>query len=192
MLQSLLKLMRPGNWCWNLVLLIFILPLPVSAEGELPSRSSEEAAKRGVLIKKLFPMPDVFDWHGHEVSFKECWYERPAAGGRHNLICFRLRVDQSTTQELEIQKTTDRSLEFREEGSKGRTLLSGVHVNYPLRNFKLKQIRKGMGEIMHWIEVKEPDTKRVAMRVYTMNHRTDLIDKSNTVLTFDDLYKDGE
>ncbi|HIA53129.1 MAG TPA: hypothetical protein EYN91_13750 [Candidatus Melainabacteria bacterium] len=83
-------------------------------------------------------------------------------------------------------------MEFREEGSKGKILLSGTQINYPLRNFKLKQIRKGMGEIMHWIEIKDPETMRLALRVYTMNHRTDLTGKSNVVLTFEDLYKNGE
>lgn len=133
-------------------------------------------------------MPDVFDWENHEVSFKECWYEKPAPGGYHNLLCFRLVVDQSTTQELEIQKSSDRSMEFREEGSKGKILLTGTHINYPLRNFKIKQIRKGMGEIMHWIEIKEPDTKQLKLRIYTMNHKTDLTNRSDVVLTFDDLY----
>jgi|GEM_PF-5980513 len=184
-----------GKACFYLTVLTCLTSLavvPSMAEGELPSLSSEESVKRGVFIKKLFPMPDVFDWENHEVSFKECWYEKPAVGGRHNLLCFRFRVDQSTTQELEIQKTADRSMEFREEGSKGKILLSGTQINYPLRNFKLKQIRKGLGEIMHWIEIKDPQTERVALRVYTMNHRTDLIGKSKVVLTFDDMYRDGE
>lgn len=192
MVHSLVSRLLTNNWLLLIFCLSMLLPLPASAEGELPSRSAEESAKRGLLIKKLFPMPDVFDWENHEVSFKECWYEKPAIGGRHNLLCFRFRVDQSTTQELEIQKTADRSMEFREEGSKGKILLSGTQINYPLRNFKLKQIRKGMGEIMHWIEIKDPETMRLALRVYTMNHRTDLIGKSKVVLTFDDMYRDGE
>lgn len=171
-----------------IIFMMAFFPAASFAEGELPSRTSEEAAKRGLLIRKLFPMPDVFDWENHEVSFKECWYEKPAPGGYHNLLCFRLVVDQSTTQELEIQKSSDRSMEFREEGSKGKILLTGTHINYPLRNFKIKQIRKGIGEIMHWIEIKEPDTKQLKLRIYTMNHKTDLTNRSDVVLTFDDLY----
>ncbi|HNB23484.1 MAG TPA: hypothetical protein PKZ32_13770 [Candidatus Melainabacteria bacterium] len=192
MQHSLFQRRQTGLSLLLAVCLTMLLPERALSEGELPSRSSLEASKRGILIRKLYPMPDVFDWNNHEVSFKECWYEKPAAGGRHNLLCFRLLVDGSTTQELEIQKTSDRSIEFREDGSKGKTLLSGTQINYPLRNFKLKQIRKGMGEIMHWIEIKDPDTKRVNLRIYTMNHTTDLIDRSNVVLTFDDLYSPEE
>lgn len=140
-----------------------------------------------MFIKKIFPVPDVFDWNKHEITFKECWYERPASGARHNLLCFRLIVDQSSTEELEIQKRNNRSIELHEVGNLGRTLLSGVHINYPLRNFKINRIRRGMGELMHWIEIKEPETKRISMRVYTMNHDTDQTEKTDVVLTFDDL-----
>lgn len=167
--------------------LVLAHPHQAFAEGENPSHSSAESIKRKLFIKKVFPMPAVFEWNKHEVTFKECWVERPAPGGNHNLLCFRLLLNQSSTEEMEVQKRSNRSIELREVGSKAKTLLSGTHVNYPWRNFKLKKIRNGIGELMHWIEIKEPETKRVSMQIYTMNHDTDRSEKTDVILTFDDL-----
>ncbi len=161
--------------------------LPCFAEGEIPSHSSEESVKRELLIKKVFPLPEVFDWNGHEVSFKESWLEKPAEGGHYNLLCFRLSVDQSLTKEFSIQKKSNRSMEFREEGTKGETLLIGTSVFYPLRNFA--KIGKGLGEIVHYVEVKNPRAKKVMLRLYTNNHDTDTLEKTETVLRFDELAK---
>lgn len=157
--------------------------LPCFAEGEVPSHSSEESIKRELLIKKVFPLPEVFDWNGHEVVFKESWLEKPTSGGHYNLLCFRLSIDQSLTKEFSIQKKTNRSMEFREEGTKGETLLIGTSVFYPLRNFA--KIGKGLGEIVHYVEVKNPRAKKVALRLCTNNHNTDTVEKTETVLRFD-------
>jgi hypothetical protein len=157
--------------------------LPCFAEGEVPSHSSEEATKRELLIKKVFPLPEVFDWNGHEVVFKESWLEKPASQGHHNLLCFRFAIDQSLTKEFSIQKKTNRSMEFREEGTKGETLLIGTSVFFPLRNFA--KIGKGLGEIVHYVEIKNPRTKKVALRLCTTNHDTDTVEKTDTVLRFD-------
>ncbi|MCC7531639.1 MAG: hypothetical protein IT342_24255 [Candidatus Melainabacteria bacterium] len=181
-----LKLKRSG-WLLPLAISLAMTALPCFAEGEIPSHSSEESNKRELLIKRVFPLPEVFDWNGHEVAFKESWLERPASAGHYNLLCFRLSVDQSLTKEFSIQKKSNRSMEFREEGTKGETLLIGTSVFYPLRNFA--KIGKGLGEIVHYVEIKNPNAKKVALRVYTNNHDNDTLEKTETVLRFDLLQK---
>jgi len=171
----------------KLLLLAFFFAmtvLPSLAEGELPSRSSEEAVKRGLLIKKVFPMPEVFDWNDHEVRIKESWYERNP-GGRFNLLCFKLLIDESPTLELATQRREFRSMEFREDGGK-ETALIGTSVSYPLRN--LTKFKRGLGELVHYVEIKNPAAKKVVIRLYTLNHTTDQPERTKAVLTFDDLY----
>ncbi len=76
-------------------------------------------------------------------------------------------------------------MEFREEGTKGDTLLIGTSVFYPLRNFA--KLGKGLGEIVHYVEMKNPFARRLVLRVCTTNHDTDLVDRTDTLLKFDDL-----
>lgn len=189
------RLVSPFDKCFGCLLYAPVLSLlvfsimaivpPCFAEGELPSHSSEESIKRELLIKKVFPMPGVFEWNGHEVTFKESWVEKPAPGGHYNLLCFRLSVDNSLTKEYAIQRKTNRSMEFRETGTKGQTLLIGSSVFYPLRNFA--KFGKGLGETVHHVEMKNPFAKKIALRVCTYNHDTDSLEKTDTVLTFDGL-----
>jgi len=173
------------------VIFALLVSCPAFAEGEDPSHSIKESIKRGLLIKKVIPMPDVFDWNKHEVSFKEAWLERNPSG-HHNLLCFRLTVDNSATEELALQSKTSRSMEFREEGAKRKTFIIGTTVFYPLRSLKHVGRGRGLGEVVHYVEIKDSATKKVSLRIHTMNHETDLSKPTDVVLTFDDLGYEAE
>ena len=177
-------MLRSKTWLLLLTCLCVLPPVSVLAEGEDPSHSSKESAKRELLIKKVYPMPDVFDWNNHEVSFQESWMERNP-NDRHNLLCFRLLVDNSPTKELALQKNANRSMEFREEGSRGDVFVISRSVFYPLRN--IKRIGRGSGEIVHYAEIKDSRVRKVALRIYTNDHNTDTHEKTSVVLNFDDL-----
>ena len=165
---------------------IFFFPSAAFAEGEDPSHSTKKSNKRGLLIKRVFPMPDVFNWNNHEVRFKESWMERNP-NGHHDLLCFQLIVDNSSTEELALQGKTNRSMEFHEVGKKGKTLIIGSTVFYPFRSFKRIGRGRGLGEIVHYVEIKDPRTSKVSFRIHTMNHDTDVSQPTNIVLTFDEL-----
>lgn len=163
-----------------------VIACPAWAEGEDPSHSVKESTKRGLLLKKVIPMPDVFEWNNHEVRFKESWLEKNP-NGHHNLLCFQLIVDNSATEELALQGKSNRSMEFREEGKKRKTLIIGTTVFYPWRSLRRVGRGRGLGEVIHYVEIKDPRTRRVSFRVHTMNHDTDVATPTETVLTFDDL-----
>lgn len=175
---------------FSAVVAIFFFSAPAIAEGEDPSHSIKESTKRGVLIKKILPMPDVFTWNNHEVRFKESWMEKNP-NGHHNLLCFQLIVDNSATEEMALQGKTNRSMEFREEGKRGKTLIIGTTVFFPLRSFKRIGRGRGLGEVVHYVEIKDPRTRKVSLRVHTMDHETDISKPTDTVLTFDDLRPEG-
>ena len=175
----------PLRWATFLWLLAFWLAsslLPAFAEGEIPSHTSQESIKRGLLIRKIYPLPGFFDWNGHQVSFKECWVESPSPTGMHELLCFRFLIDESPTKEFSLQRNNNRSMDFKEEGSRKSTLIIGHSVFFPLRNFA--KIGKGLGEIVHYAELKDRDVRTVALRLYTTNHETDIPEKTDTVLNF--------
>jgi hypothetical protein len=156
--------------------------LPCFAEGEIPSHTSVESIKRGLLIRKLYPLPSVFDWSGHQVSFKECWVETHSPTGMYDLLCFRFLIDDSPTKEFSVQRNNNRSMDFREEGSRKKTLIIGHSVFFPLRNFA--KIGKGLGEIVHYAELKDSNVWAVALMLYTINHDTDNTERTDTVLNF--------
>jgi len=163
-----------------------IFTVPALAEGENPSHSTKESAKRGLLIKKVFPMPDVFNWNNHEVAFKESWMEKNPSG-HYNLLCFQLIVNNSATEELALQSKTNKSMEFREEGNKGKTLIIGTTVFYPFRSFKRIGRGRGLGEVIHYVEIKDPRTRKVSFRIHTMDHETDTSKPTDLVIVFDEL-----
>ncbi len=168
--------------------LAILLAITASASfaGEEQSRSIKESTKREIFIKEVVARPQKFEWEGHAVKLGECWLERNVPSGKLPFICFRLEIDQSFTEELAIQKNKNRSIEFREEGRVGKTLVIASTVIYPIRNY-LSRLRKGTGEIVHFIELPIPLPKRVAIRLCTHNHETDTVEPTNVVLRFEDL-----
>lgn len=153
------------------------------AVDESQSRSIKESTKREIFIEEITPHPRKFQWNDHEVRIGECWMERNILSGKHCFVCFRLFVDEKLTEELAIQKNTNRSIEFREEGSAGKILVVSSTVFYPMRNY-LAKLRKGTGEIIHHFELPIPLPKRAALRLYTANHDTDVPEKTDVVIRF--------
>ncbi len=175
--------MRSSNLLLLLFLSLAVVVSPCLAESEAQSRSIKESTKRGIFLQEVIPRPRSFEWSGHSVSVGECWLERNTEMQKAPFLCFRLSIDQSLTEELAIQKNKFRSIEFREEGSVNKTEVISSTVFYPMRNY-LSRLRKGTGEIVHFAELPTPVPKRIAIRLYTNNHETDVHEKSETVLRF--------
>lgn len=126
--------------------------------------SVSESKKQGTFVR-LVPVPNYFEWEGHDVAVDESWIDRsdrfwlqrPHEGKEY--LLFTLKIDGKRYQECKIQGKERRSIGFeRADG------LKPVAFLYTRRRaFGQKRI--------YLLELPQPEPKEITFNVETTRYR---------------------